>query len=162
MALITLQSLTKFQWDKSNLWDVTIAGMNFHAFPTQSFASTTVELDFFGVTLESIGNTGLSMAYGSSWPTFNLTFVDDEELTTLSFFKDWIFGMATLDGYASQVLSVAKKTVTLTKHKHDLTNARTWTFDVIPSGAIQYQGESDGAIKQYTINFNVVGGDLEP
>ena len=168
MGIISIRNLAgDLQWDKSNLWDISIEGLNFHSWPTMypvgtGMPANDIQLNFFGVLMESIGNTGLSIPYGSSWPTLSLSFIDDEQLTVFDFFKSWMYSMApTIDGYRATLLNETSKSIVVSKLNHQQKVERAWTFRAFPTGGIEYHGDSSGDIKIYTINFNIVSGNLE-
>ena len=160
MAIINIENLRAVQWDKSNLWDITIDDM-----PTSPFTGwipvNDVQLGFFGVSGESIGSTGLEIPYTRTVPTFNLSYYDDEELTITKFFTDWLKSMVSDDGYDVMLLEDAQKKITIQKLNSVLDEAtQTWIFNAYPTGNIEYHGDSDGSLSVYSLTFTVSGGNM--
>ena len=160
MAIIDINSLIGFQWDKSNLWDIAIEDMKFQSWGT-GLPANDVQLGFFGIANEAIGSSGLDIPNTRTIPTLTLSYIDDEELTVTNFFKKWLQDMVSLDGVRVQTMETASKQIVLQKLKHDHSMSDVWVVNAFPTGNLEYHGDSDGSVPIYSVAFTVTGGDLK-
>ena len=160
MAIATVTDLRKIQWDKSNIWDVQIEDFKFDD-GVLFFPGNDLEVTFFGVENESFGETGIEAPKKRSLPNVTLSFIDSENLTTLKYFTDWQRNLVSSDGYEVTPMNKAYRILIVTKLNSMKQPLYKWVLRVFPTGNLQYHGDSDGSVPLYSVNFTVVGGNLE-
>ena len=158
MAIVTVETLRQIQWDKSNLWDITIPGSpaDFHAW----IPINDLQMGFFGVTAEQAGSSGLEFPATRTVPTFNLSYYDNENLSMTHWFSKWLKQTVSLDGYRVAHLESIQRDIIVTKLNSMREPIYTWSFKAFPTGNIEYHGDSDGSLSIYTLTFTVSAGEL--
>ena len=158
MAIVTVETLREVQWDKSNLWDITIDGSpaEFNGW----VPINDIQMGFFGVANEQAGSSGLEFPATRTVPTFNLSYYDDEQLSMTQWFATWLNQTVSLNGYRVAHLEDIQRTFVVTKLNSMRQPIFTWTFQAFPTGNIEYHGDSDGSLSIYTLTFTVSAGSL--
>lgn len=157
MPLVNIEQLRAIQWDKSNLWDIEIDGIQNSA---GFIPANDMELGFHGVTDGQYG--AASFAQSTTYPVLTLSFMDDEKLSVVNQLRDWMSDIVDTTGLIVAPVNMIKRAIIITK----LTSTRTpvpggtmvlWAY---PTGQISYHGDSDGSTPIYSLQFTVVGSDL--
>ena len=157
MAIIDVESLRDIQWDKSNLWEISIEDNTFLGF----VPSNDISMGFFGIGTEQVGSSAIEFPATRTVPTFNLSYYDDEDLTQTKFFTEWLRSMVSLDSYRVELLENAHKLITISKLNSKRQIIWEWVFHAFPTGNIEYHGDSDGSLPIYTLNFIVSAGSMK-
>jgi len=160
MAL-TVENVRSKQWDKSNLWDIYIVGIDFST--KNWIPANDIEYTFHGIENGTVGETNVNFAKGHVKPTLTMSYMDDENLTMTHALREWQEHIVSKDGiyvkpiYADGVL----KQMVLSKLNHKkevVTNINAYIY---PTGTISYHGDSDGSTPIYTVTFEVVKVSIE-
>jgi len=155
MAL-TVENLRTKQWDKSNLWDITLEGMEF-ADPSRWIPVNDMEIAFQGIENGTLGETGVEFAQKTTSPTLTLSYIDDENLTMTHALRTWQSYIISHDGVWVKPMNSAGVLKRLVINKLNSKKETTTTINtfVYPTGAISYHGDSDGSTPIYSVTFVV-------
>ncbi len=156
MPIINVETLRTIQWDKSNLWEISIEDSTFDGW----IPSNDITMGFFGIGTVPVGDSGLEIPATRTIPTFNLSYYDVEDLRMTKFFTEWLHTTSSLDGYRYMLMENVHKQFIISKLNSKREIIYTWMFKAYPTGAIEYHGDSDGSLPIYTLNFTVTAGDM--
>lgn len=155
MGLINIESVRSIQWDKSNLWDVTIDGIKN---PNGWFPANDLELGFHGLTEGTYG--ALSYAQGTTFPLLTMSYMDDEKLSVTLALKSWMSEIVSSNSLIVQPPEKAKKAIIIKKLNSMRSVIKEFTIYAHPTGQITYHGDSDGSTPIYSLQFTIIGSDL--
>ena len=162
MFLNNKQQIREIPWGENHLWDVKIDGAPApfdEWFPAVSVSENvyTIENHQFQFYLNSY-----SVPKNTAEFTLSLTYQDDENLTLLNWFSDWV-NDTILGGDTGLVapLEHAAKRVQFVKLRHangdKALAGPIVSYLVIPDGSGNYEGESSTGPLQYTMDLIITG-----
>lgn len=159
---ILTSTISNVQWDKSNLWDVSFVDEA----PKPPFDKwlPVIDIEFAhrGVNNVSVGSTNLEIPGNIQYPNLNISFVDDENNTFMSWLLKWQRKIASYDGIHVKAYKDICRTIFIKKLDSELKIVNTIYAHVYPTGQINYQGSSDGTASVYSLSFVVMGHKIIP
>ncbi len=157
MAL-TVENVRASQWDKSNLWDVRIDGVD--SLSGSVFPINDIEIGYHGIQNGTLSGTSLEFPQTATFPILTMSYMDDEDLSFTTGLREWIDEIVSKDGLVVQPVEQAKKHIMFTKLSSLRTPINTEAIWAYPTGQLTYHGDSDGSVPIYSLQFTVVDSDL--
>jgi len=159
MAL-TVENLRTKQWDKSNLWDIFIDGIEFST--EKWLPANDLEFVFHGIENGTMGETSVEFAQKATQPSMTLAYLDDENLTMTHALRTWQEYIISYDGVWVKPMNAegVLKQMVITKTNHEKEAVTRINAFVFPTGAITYHGDSDGSLPIYSVTFNIAKAQI--
>lgn len=169
---ITVEHLRGIEWGRAYSWDLRIPDAPspfdswFPAFDVQETIYDITTRDF------EVGNIQLSVPEITNLKKLQITFYDDDRSTIHQFMEDWVFGVPEKGGkvkggmfpnreYVRPLSECVKDIIIRRFDSTGLLTRRTATYSVFPSGGFTFNGKSESEAVTNTIEFTVVGEDIE-
>jgi hypothetical protein len=156
---LTQSRMMEFVWEYSNDWDFTLGDLD------SKFGgwipATAVELGFYGVTLETLGQTGAEYINGNTLPTITFSYVDTVDHRVTRWITNWTKECVSQDGYEVATVQQAQKDFVLRKHNPQNEVIFSWRGRVIPNGTVTYAGDTDASNPTYQVSLTPVSGSFK-
>lgn len=158
MPVVTKDAVRSVNWGKSYKWEVEIdpkPNSPFDKFfPAISVTENLLALDTFSID-GSISN--FEVPKGTSLFTIDIQFLDDINHTLADYFSEWVNQRMLNGGTAISALRSCIRQMTVRKLLNDNSLAKTTTYEVYPKGDLNFVGNSDSGVPEYSLQFIVAG-----
>ena len=154
---LTVENVRAPQWDKSNLWDVTVDGIE--PIKGKVVPIIDIEIGFHGIQNATLPGTSLEFPQTSQFPILTISYIDDENLSFTKSLRKWVDEIVSENGLVVKPVEQAKKHILFTKLNSLRTGKDRMSIWGYPSGQITYHGDSDGSLPVYSLQFTVVDSD---
>jgi len=154
--LDNIEVIREIEWGQKYLWDVQIEGAPkpFDKF----FPATSIEEDM--AVVEHFEFTRYMSTYAvpknQKIRRLKLSFYDDEYNTLSLWLAGWINIEIFNSGFCLSPLEDVAKTITILKLNRKKEIQQSISYNVIPEGVVRYDGSSDSAPYEYSVDFIIV------
>lgn len=158
---VTVEHLRGIEWGRAYSWDLMIEGA------PSPFDSWTPVFDVQETLYDindrefEVGNIKFAVPESLNIKTLNITFYDDDRTTMYQFMEKWANSMFPDQKYVLPLKDCLK---TITVRRFDSTGLltrRKAVYRVFPRGQFIFNGKSESEPLAGTVDFVVVGEDIE-
>jgi len=165
--LQSIEEIRAVNWAAKHNWDVRFDNRSDHKSQLLPPFDNWVPVSDVTIDEGSLDSYSFDLSNGSfevpaytSQQMLSITFYDSENYSIYKWLRDWInFDILNKDEPSPFVsrLDFAVKTVHITKNNSRKTAIDTVAYLVYPKGNLQWEGTSQPAAQQYTVNFVIAG-----
>lgn len=162
--LNNISELRSIEWGKSFLWDFRIpdAPSPFNAFfPAIDIEENVANLESF--SFEAYNQT-FKIPKSRSVKGIEVTYIDDENNTGLSFFTDWMSNQIFFESTnrsSTATLQEAAKRIQIQKLNTNREPLLLSSYLVYPEGPLTFRGNSESGNRIHQVNFVVVATESQ-
>lgn len=180
MFLKGIEDLRSVRWGASYCWDVRFLGAPRPFDKWFPASEVTVNVATIKSHTFEAANTSFAFPIGTSAADLNITFYDDEDHTLLNWFTAWMNGVIVAQAESGGTLKESKGTQQLVTSIQEIEVVKlnrqreiadhgvqfngnmyqissSSTYKVYPTEAINFKGNSQSGIEQYSVSFQIVG-----
>lgn len=167
-----IDDIRQVEWDQGYLWDIKFIELinPSHKSKLSSpfdewFPANSVNDERFSITEHPIDlhqYAGFPFPNGSSQRSITIGFYDDIKNTLLKWITKWVKTDILNDGKYLTTLTRCTKQLQIVKLNSQREQVDTFSYLVIPSGSIEYQGTEQSDSTVYSVRFLIVGEEIPP
>ena len=151
------------EWGSTHLWDCRFTALNPEDRPPAPFddwfPAISVSENAYTMVNHQVEFwlSNYSLPSHTSEFTLNVTYADDENTSLLQWVSDWVNKSILGDGAVVKTLAESVRIFDFARLNFQKEPVYTRSYWVLPNGEGNYEGESSGALNQYSLDMVIAG-----